>query len=82
MYQLMNRPAKRMERSLPAGTSISRMDLSGWWNPGQLTYSSHPPLLGQVLSDDARVSCATHSLNLTSRTSRLTILPEKLSCIN
>jgi hypothetical protein len=82
MYQLMDRPAKRMKRSLPAGTSTSRMDLSGWWNPGQLTYSSHPPLLGQVLRDDARIACAIHPQNLTSRISRLTIPPKKLSCIN
>jgi hypothetical protein len=82
MYLLIDRPAKRMERSLPTGTSTSRMDLSGWWNPGQLTYSSHPPLLGQVLNDDAQLAYALDRENPAYRTSQLKIPPKKLSCIN
>ena len=78
----MDRPAKRMERRLPTGTSTRWMDLSGWRKPGHLTYSSHPPLLGQVLSDDAQLAYALDLENPAYRTSQLIIPPEKLSCIN
>jgi len=81
MYHLIHRPAKLMERSLPAGTSTKWMDLSGWWKPSLLSYSSHPPLLGQVLCDDAQFSYALDLQNLACRTSRFKIPPEKLSCI-
>ena len=80
MYHLIQRPAKRMERSLPAGTSTQWMGLSGWRKPGLLTYSSHPPLLGQVLCDDAQFSYALNLQNQMCRTSRFELPPEKYSC--
>ena len=59
-----------MDRKFQYSTSAGWLDLSVWRKPGLLTYSSHPPLLGQVLCDDAQFSCALVLQNQASRTSR------------
>ena len=63
-------------------TSAGWAGLSRWMRPGQFTYSSHPPLRGQVLSEDAQLAYALDLENLACRTSRFKLPTEKLSCIN
>ena len=70
-----------MDRKFEYSTFAGWPDLSTWRKPDLLTYPSHPPLLGQVLCDDAQFSYALDLQNLACRTSRFKIPPEKLSCI-
>jgi hypothetical protein len=62
-------------------TSADRPDLSDRRKPVLLTYSSHPPLLGQVLCDDAQFAYALDPQNQACRTSQFKLPPERLPCI-
>ena len=82
MYQLTDRPAKRMGEEFAYG-HLYRMDGFIRLEESQPAYlPSHPPAAWSGVENDAQLAYAIHPQNSTSHTSRLTIPPEKLSCIN
>ena len=81
MYHLKHRPAKRMERRLPFGTTTGPIGLSRYMMNTVSDSFLHLPLRGQVLADDPASAACGNSINLSSQVPFLPELPVYISCI-